>query len=259
MIKTAGGSGKGSSVDRLRYEFASSMLPAEGWILDEGCGQGINTRLLSVGSRHVIAVDPDSRAIVRRRNERWHSEVEYLPKQSDTLPFRDGAFHGLVSLEVIEHVADPEKYIMEIARVLGPKGMLVLSTPNRRVIEPYYINGRSPINITHLREFLPEELKSLLQEQFAFERVLTIHVVDVEKRLSILAYQKSCPIPYWARHKVPMWLRKAWLDIKGIKMTDKWVIEPISWNALESSRKLDYEDLVIVAIKDPNRRLAQNK
>jgi len=47
------------------------------------------------------------------------------------LPFRDGCFDAVITTEVIEHVPDDRKTIGELARVLVPGGLLILSTPHR--------------------------------------------------------------------------------------------------------------------------------
>ena len=47
------------------------------------------------------------------------------------LPLRDGQLSGVVSLDVIEHVRDPDRYLCEIDRVVGVGGSVALSTPNR--------------------------------------------------------------------------------------------------------------------------------
>ena len=50
--------------------------------------------------------------------------AEALPLASDSIP-------AVVSLDVIEHVHDPDAYLAEIDRVLQPGGRAALSTPNR--------------------------------------------------------------------------------------------------------------------------------
>lgn len=46
------------------------------------------------------------------------------------LPFRDGPFDMLVSMEGIEHFENQAGFVRECARVLRPGGLLVLTTPN---------------------------------------------------------------------------------------------------------------------------------
>lgn len=66
-------------------------------------------------------------------------EVDLFPRanldgvQADAcapLPFRDGVFDVLVSMEGIEHFENQTGFVRECARVLKPGGLMVLSTPN---------------------------------------------------------------------------------------------------------------------------------
>lgn len=45
------------------------------------------------------------------------------------LPIRDGCMDGVMLFEVLEHVPDPQTVLAEIARVLRPGGILLLSVP----------------------------------------------------------------------------------------------------------------------------------
>jgi SAM-dependent methyltransferase len=46
-------------------------------------------------------------------------------------PFANGSFDYAFSTSVLEHVSDPRLFLMEISRVLAPKGRLYLAFPNR--------------------------------------------------------------------------------------------------------------------------------
>ena len=45
-------------------------------------------------------------------------------------PYKDKEFDFVFSLEVIEHVENPWKFIEEIQRILKPKGYCIMTTPN---------------------------------------------------------------------------------------------------------------------------------
>ena len=47
------------------------------------------------------------------------------------LPFKDNSFDMVISMSVLEHLQDPERVFHEFSRVLRPKGMVILQTPNR--------------------------------------------------------------------------------------------------------------------------------
>jgi SAM-dependent methyltransferase len=48
---------------------------------------------------------------------------------ADPLPFRDGAFDTVILSDVLEHIAQPQLCLEEIARILAPGGTLFLNTP----------------------------------------------------------------------------------------------------------------------------------
>lgn len=50
--------------------------------------------------------------------------------QEDRLPYADGTFDRIVSIDVHEHVDDPTIVNREICRVLKPGGQLIVTTPN---------------------------------------------------------------------------------------------------------------------------------
>jgi SAM-dependent methyltransferase len=59
---------------------------------------------------------------------------------------------------VIEHIQNDVRYLEEIKRVLRPGGVALLTTPNRSMSL-----SRNP---WHIREYMPEELRSLAKKIF---------------------------------------------------------------------------------------------
>jgi len=56
--------------------------------------------------------------------------VLLLDRGTGALPFADGSFHVVVSIDVHEHLADPMPVTRELARVAGPGGVVIVTTPN---------------------------------------------------------------------------------------------------------------------------------
>lgn len=101
-------------------------LPASLRILDAGCGSGRNMVALAARGR-VTGVEPASASLQVAR-ERGVGDV--VPGSLDEpLPFADGAFDLAVALDVLEHVADDEAALRELARVIAPGGRLLVTVP----------------------------------------------------------------------------------------------------------------------------------
>ncbi len=66
-----------------------------------------------------------------RESQRYSQSYNGLAQADGAaLPFPDGYFSSAVSNSVLEHVADPEKVLAEVARVLRPGGLFLFTCPN---------------------------------------------------------------------------------------------------------------------------------
>jgi SAM-dependent methyltransferase len=140
----------------LRYRFCAQFAPGRR-VLDVATGSGYGAHLLAqAGAQLVVGIDRDHGAIAYAR--RHYPGPMFVLGDAHHLPFPDGSFQLVVSLETIEHLEHPEAFLDEVRRVLARDGLLVLSTPQKDVYPPG--------NPYHLREFTADELISLLQERF---------------------------------------------------------------------------------------------
>jgi 2-polyprenyl-3-methyl-5-hydroxy-6-metoxy-1,4-benzoquinol methylase len=120
-----------------RYQFACGLLDHLGpssHVLDAATGVGYGAALLADGSGgQVVAIDRDDRALDVARARYSRPRVEYLQDDCNTLArAADGRapYDAVVSLETIEHLSDPSRFLTRAARLLAPEGLLIASTPN---------------------------------------------------------------------------------------------------------------------------------
>ena len=78
---------------------------------------------------------------------------------AESLPFQSEQFDVIVAFEVIEHVQNYEAFLIECRRVLKRNGLLICSTPNKRID---LIWRTKPQGAFHVREFFPEQLIRLI-------------------------------------------------------------------------------------------------
>jgi len=98
-------------------------------ILDLGCGNGLSSYMLSEYGHRVIGTDISSFFIADSAHLQNKNLIYEVCDVLD-LPFRDNSFDVVCSNELIEHVTDAQKAILEMIRILKNGGILAIMGPN---------------------------------------------------------------------------------------------------------------------------------
>jgi SAM-dependent methyltransferase len=109
------------------YATVLSLLPKdrEAQILDAGAGEGHFCDLLGRnGYVNLAACDHDATQF-KVSGVRFRSA-----DLCESLPFDDETFDCVVSIEVVEHIANHPRYFAELFRVLRKGGVAIVTTPN---------------------------------------------------------------------------------------------------------------------------------
>jgi len=146
------------------YTFASKFIENK-VVLDIACGSGTGTTYLAGnGAKTVVGADVSQEALRDAKGcDKGRKRVEFILSDAEALPFAGNSFDVIVSLETIEHLEKPDRFLAECRRVLRKKGIFICSTPNKKVYSPLF---RKPVNPYHVREFYPEEFHDLLGKYF---------------------------------------------------------------------------------------------
>ena len=156
-------------------------------ILDVGCGDGNFSMLIGEAckAKEVYGIEVSERGVEMARKN--GVKCFQLDVDLEDFPFEDNFFDAVFAGELIEHLFDPDHFLDEVYRVLKPKGVFVLSTPNLASIHnrvallfgyqpfPMGISARMNVgrayepdsehvqSLDHIRVFTLRSLKELLK------------------------------------------------------------------------------------------------
>lgn len=137
------------------YVIAGNYVSGD--VLEVGCGEGRGVSILMDHAQSFTAVDKLEHVMQDLRTK--YPGGRFLSMNIPPLgELKDNAFDSIVSFQVIEHIEDDEFFLREIHRVLKPGGIALITTPNRSMSL-----SRNP---WHIREYLPQQLKSLAESVF---------------------------------------------------------------------------------------------
>lgn len=122
-------------------------------IADVGCGGGALLDHVRGVAASIVAIDPavPFSESLKSRGYAWY------PSAAAACRDHESKVDIVLSTQVIEHVDDPRAFLADIARLLKPDGIAVVSTPNRRDV---------------LMELLPQAFPSFfyrVQHRWAFD------------------------------------------------------------------------------------------
>jgi SAM-dependent methyltransferase len=145
-----------------RYHFAARWAAGKR-VLDVACGEGYGSALLASRAAHVTGVDVSDAAVAHARaayGER--ANLEFVQASCTALPFPDASFDTVASFETLEHIEAQAAFLDQVARVLKPGGVFVLSCPNKAE----YSDKRDFANEFHVKELYRAELTRLVTARF---------------------------------------------------------------------------------------------
>lgn len=138
-------------------------------ILDFGCGTGwLTERLAEFGQ--ATGIDLAERVIAEAQARAPH--VKFLAGDLFKIQLQTAYYDIVVSQEVIAHVPDQPGYLERAAQLLKPNGYLIITTPNKFVMDRSEWPKQPP---EHLERWLTmANLRRLLNRRFRILQTSTI-------------------------------------------------------------------------------------
>lgn len=163
--------------DRLCAHFGRDPLapqPLKGLrLVDIGCGGGLLSEPLARMGADVVGIDAAERNVKTAATHAAETgtPVDYRHTTAEDLVAAGETFDAVLSLEVVEHVADVPLFLESLAALMKPEGLLVMATLNRTpksylmaIIGAEYVLRWLPRGTHDWRKFLkPSELAAGLR------------------------------------------------------------------------------------------------
>jgi 2-polyprenyl-6-hydroxyphenyl methylase/3-demethylubiquinone-9 3-methyltransferase len=144
-------------------------------LLDVGCGAGLMSEAAAKLGLQVTGVDASAELIEAAHEHARQSGVSITYQQGETgaLVKNGKTFDVVLALEVIEHVENPAQFVDDLAKLVTPGGLLILSTLNRSakgfllgIVGAEYVLRWLPAGTHDWRKFVkPSELAAQVEEK----------------------------------------------------------------------------------------------
>ena len=150
-------------------------------ILDLGCGGGLVCEPLARLGANITGIDFVKQNIIaaKKHAKKSNTNIEYLHQDINNLKFKK-KYDAVLILEVLEHIEDWKKIIINVKKLLKPGGKIIISTINRNFFSKLFaifiaeniLNWVPRKTHTYSKLIKPEELRPFLNKN-------KINVTDV--------------------------------------------------------------------------------
>lgn len=158
------------------YEQVSKIVSKN--VLDIGSGTGFGTHLFTRNADYVAGMDVDDKAVDFANRCFANGKISYFHGDVVTGEGQITAnlalgFDFVTMIDVIEHIREDRKAVFAAKNfLLKENGTFICSTPNRK---SRYRKGQY-----HIREYSPDELKSLMRDHFDSVSIVNFKLDPIE-------------------------------------------------------------------------------
>lgn len=172
----------------------------DGTVLDIGCSEGHLHRQIS--NKGVYGIDIKIKKAFKN----------FVRGDAQFMPFKSKIFDSIIAGELIEHLNDPEGFLLECKRIIRKGGVLIITTPNKKS----WVNRllKSSFHPEHVSLFDANSLQLLVSRYFRIERFFLLSYDEI-----------SC---WGSRHKNLFWVRKLVHNFLPVSLQEEMVLKAIN-------------------------------
>ena len=116
-------------LDFIKKNLAES-IPPNGTVLDVGCGNGIISLQLGKEGYAVHGIDMSDKSIENAKQKNPFTNVTFSVMDAETMRASGQRYDAIVCSEVLEHLNQPSNLVHQLADILQPNGILLVTVPN---------------------------------------------------------------------------------------------------------------------------------
>jgi len=143
-------------------------ISAEDTVLDVGCGAGLATLFAASRGAHVVFSDVEEykvNSLIERAERSKARKVEGFVSDSLPLPLPDHYANKIMSMEMLEHTAEPSKILDELYRVGQPGAQYLITVPGQasEMLQKPFAHPSYFTEPNHIQIFSETEFRNLVE------------------------------------------------------------------------------------------------
>lgn len=193
----AGIENRGNLQTNLEFLAEINLLKTGDKFLEIGCGTGSVVFELSRQGYDVIGTDISREAIAYGLKK--YNDINLQVQPAEKLEFANETFDIVLSFDLFEHIAEVDKHVNEVYRVLRPNGLYLFQTPNKycNAVFATLSNKSLKWRRAHPSLHSPRQLKRRLSRHHFEARFVKMNPIN---EFTIKKLQKFGPISYIFKH-----------------------------------------------------------